>query len=342
MMNDVHHSKHVPQWKREEVEELKDLIEEHSVVGVVGMRGIPSKQLQQMRAELDGVALLRMSRNTFIDRALDELGLEDLKEHIHDQTALIFTEENPFKLYKTLEASKTPAPIKAGAEAPRDIQVEKGATSFAPGPIVGDLQQAGIPAAIEGGKVVIREDKVVAHEGETVGQRLAEMLARLEIYPMEVGLDLRAAYEDGIVFDPSTLAIDLDRYRGDIIAASQAAVNLGVNSAYPIRETITTLLATAQGQGMGLATEANVYASDVMPTILSRAQQRMLGLAGAVGDVEGALDEDLGQMLKGTGGATAEPEPEEEAEEEDEETAEEEEEEEDEEESGMEGLESLF
>ena len=61
---------------------------------------------------------------------------------------------------------------KAGETAPEDIVIEKGPTSFKPGPIVGELQQAGIPAAIEGGKVRIRETKTVVkerhrHLGET-------------------------------------------------------------------------------------------------------------------------------------------------------------------------------
>jgi large subunit ribosomal protein L10 len=41
------------------------------------------------------------------------------------QPALIFTDMNPFKLYKILEDSKTQAPAKAGNIAPSDIVVPK-------------------------------------------------------------------------------------------------------------------------------------------------------------------------------------------------------------------------
>ena len=53
------------------------------------------------------------------------------------QSALIFTDMNPFKLFKILEDSKTPAPAKPGAIAPADIVVPRGDTGSAPGPILG-------------------------------------------------------------------------------------------------------------------------------------------------------------------------------------------------------------
>ncbi len=48
-----------------------------------------------------------------------------------------------------LEKTKTKMAARPGETAPEDIVVSKGPTGFRPGPIVGELQQAGIPAAIE-------------------------------------------------------------------------------------------------------------------------------------------------------------------------------------------------
>jgi large subunit ribosomal protein L10 len=42
-------------------------------------------------------------------------------------------------LYKILQKSKSSAPAKAGQTAPNDIYVKAGKTSFAPGPIIGEL-----------------------------------------------------------------------------------------------------------------------------------------------------------------------------------------------------------
>ena len=198
----VHQSIHIPKWKKDEIQDIKDLIGTHTSMGIVGVHGIPSSQLQLMRKNLRGLANLKMCRNNLIDRAFNESSddIKKMNKYVEDQTALLFTNENPFKLQKILNKGKTSAPIKAGVVSPKDIVVEKGPTSFPPGPIVGELTGAGIPAGIEGGKVVIRETKTVARKGDIVDAKLAAILSRLDIHPVELGLDLRAVYENGMIY----------------------------------------------------------------------------------------------------------------------------------------------
>ena len=340
-MAEEHHTTHIPQWKKDEVEAIKELIKEYPIFGVIGIGGIPAKQLQKMRRDLKGKAVLKVARNTLIRRALDESSeVKDMEEYVDVQTALVFTEQNPFKLFKTLEKSKSPSPIKAGAIAPRDIIVEKGPTSFPPGPILGDMQAAGIPAAIDGGKVVIRETKAVAKEGEAVSQKLAAMLTRLEIYPMEVGLDLRAAFENGMIFTPDVLAIDEDKYFSDIVLAAQQAFNTSVFAAYPTEENIKTLIAKATTESRNLGVNAVVLEPGIVDVLLGKAQSEMLSVASiASANNEEAVDDELKEALgaAASAAAAAPAETVEEAEEE-----KEEEQEESSEEDGMAGLGALF
>ena len=278
-----HHSKQIPKWKTDEVKEIKENITSYPVVGIVSMADVPAKQLQKIRRSLHEIAVLKMSRNTFIERAIENFednNILNLKDYISLQTALIFTKDNPFKLYKILEESKSPAPIRAGAITPTDITVEKGPTSFPPGPIVGELQNAGIPAAIESGKVVIRETKTVAKAGETVTASLATMLARLEIYPLLIGLDLRVAYEDGAIFKPEELEIDEKVYSARIVQAAQSAFNLSVNIAYPTTTTIGPILMGAARSARNLAVNSWIVTPETIGTLLEVAHREMLSLAG--------------------------------------------------------------
>jgi len=103
---------HVAEWKKEEVKELTDIINEYDVVGLVDLENIPAKQLQEMRKSLKGKAVVRMSKINLINLALKDCNAEktnivDLSEHMDGQIAIIATEMNPFKLYKILEDSKT-------------------------------------------------------------------------------------------------------------------------------------------------------------------------------------------------------------------------------------------
>jgi len=276
---------HLPAWKRREVEEIKADIGKYALVGLVDMYGIPASQLQQIRRNLRGTAKLKMTRNTLIEHAFRETGGEvtSLENFISGHSAIIFTNENPFKLFKKLEKTKTKMAAKPGEKAPEDIVVEKGPTSFRPGPIVGELQQAGIPAAIEAGKVKIRETKTVVRKGEAINAKLAEVLSKLAIKPMDVGLILQVAFFEGSVYEPSVLAIDEDMIIRQITLAGQQAFNLSVNAVIPTTETMAPIITRAVREARGLAVEASVYEKDVIDSIIGKAHRESAALQNLVG-----------------------------------------------------------
>ena len=276
---------HLPAWKRKEVEEIKADIGKYALTGLVDMYGIPASQLQQIRRNLKGSAKLKMTRNTLMEHAFQETGgnVTALMNFISGHSAIIFTNENPFKLFKKLEKTKTKMAAKAGEKAPEDIVVEKGPTSFRPGPIVGELQQVGIPAAIEAGKVKIRETKTVVRKGEAISAKLADVLSKLDIKPMDVGLILQAAFFEGSVYEPSVLAIDEDMIIGQIALAGQQAFNLSVNAVIPTKETMAPIITRAVREARGLAVEASVYEKDVIDGIIGKAHRESAALQNLVG-----------------------------------------------------------
>ncbi|WP_457612126.1 50S ribosomal protein L10, partial [Methanocaldococcus sp.] len=243
---------HVAPWKIEEVKTLKGLIKSKPVVAIVDMMDVPAPQLQEIRAKIRDKVKLRMSRNTLIERALKEAAeelnnpkLAELANYIERGAAILVTDMNPFKLYKMLEENKSPAPVKAGQVAPCDIKVEKGSTGMPPGPFLSELKRVGIPAAIEKGKIAIKEDKVVVKKGEVVSQEVANVLNKLGIKPVKVGLNILAVYEDGIIYTPETLKVDEEKIKEDIQRAFQNAMNLAFNIAYPAKEVLPLLIQKA-------------------------------------------------------------------------------------------------
>jgi len=290
----VRRTETIPQWKQEEVDELVGFIESYASVGIVGVTGIPSRQLQNMRRDLHGSAEVRMSRNTLLRRALEEVdeGYEDLADFVSGQVALIGTNDNPFGLYQQLEASKTPAPINAGEIAPNDIVIPEGDTGIDPGPFVGELQQVGAEARIMEGSIRVTADSTVLETGEEVSDDLANVLGELGIEPKEVGLDLRSVYSEGVLFEPDELAIDVDEYRADVQSAAAAARNLSVNAAYPTARTAGTLLAKAAGEAKSVGLFAAIEDPELMPDLVAKADGQVRALAALIDDDE-ALPEEL-------------------------------------------------
>ena len=256
MAGETRHTARIPEWKVKDVEELVEKISKSRVVGIVGVREIPASNLQQMRGSLRGKVEIRMVRNTIARRALEASApdIRPLADFIEDQTALIFSDDNPFKLNSLLEKGKQPMPIKAGSRAPKDIIVEAGETSFSPGPMVGKLQAAGIPAAIKGGKVVINQKITLAKEGEIVPAKTADILKTMEIFPRNVGLELRAAYEGGLIFKSKDLSVNVEGQIAELCNASAKALSFAVEIGYATPVTIGPMLQKAQDQGQSPGT----------------------------------------------------------------------------------------
>ena len=294
----------IPKWKREETDAIVEFLKSYSSIGVVDITGIPSKQLQDMRRELHGTAALRVSRNTLIERALDDVGdgIEDLAEHVEGQVGLIGTNDNPFGLYQQLEASKTPAPINAGEVAPNDIVIPEGDTGVDPGPFVGELQTVGANARIDGGSIKVVEDSTVLSADEEVSADLANVLTELGIEPKEVGLDLRGVFSEGVLFSPEELDIDIEEYVTDLKAASSAARNLSLNAEYPTAQTAPSMLAKAAGEAKSVGLSAAVESPDLADDLVSKADAQVRALAGAIDD-----DEALPKELRGVETAPATP-----------------------------------
>jgi large subunit ribosomal protein L10 len=275
---------HVSQVKKDNVAQFVALVKKYPIVGVVNMEGMPTRQVQIMRATLrsNNVGLhmtkKRLLKLVFKESAKDKPGLDKLADKLPGMPALILAHENPFKLYKQLQKSKSPAPAKAGQTAPKDIVVPAGPTGFAPGPIIGELGSIGIKSGIEGGKVAIKQDSVVVKEGQVVSAKVAGILTRLGITPMEIGLDLINVYEAGSIFGKEVLAIDEDTYISNIVQAHQMAFNLAVEAGVMNSATTEFLITKAAKQARSLAIESAILASDVVDDVVARANAQATAL----------------------------------------------------------------
>lgn len=285
MSADMPHTGDVPEWKIEYVEELARMIAESKVTGILGVRDIPANHLQEMRTNLRDVAKIKIVRNNIARRAIEKCSpdIKELADYIEDQTAFIFSDVVPFKLHKLLEKEKRPMPIRAGAVASNDIIVEEGETSFSPGPVVGNLQNAGIPAQIKGGKVIISKTTVVAKEGDVVSSKLADMLKVMEIYPRSVGLELRALYEDGLIFRQEDLAIDVQGIISEMCICAQLAFGFAVEIGYPTPATIVPLLERANSNALNLIVECGIPVPGMVDRLLLKAKASADVLAGIIG-----------------------------------------------------------
>ena len=239
-------------------EKIIALSSEHTIIGILDVEGLPAMQFQRIRGSLNKTAKVLIVKKNIIDLCLDELetkfsGIKKLMEKANGVVGLIFTNDNPFKLYKTIKKNKSSAPAKAGQIAPNKIIVPQGPTSFAPGPIIGELGALKIKAGINAGKVEIKEDSLVAEEGDEISSNLAGVLTRLGIEPMEVGLNIKSVYENGFIFTKDDLDIDQDAFENDLKSVISNAYFLSLGLGYTTKENIEQLISQSYKNSISLA-----------------------------------------------------------------------------------------
>ncbi len=333
----------VMSWKRDTVKDLYEVIKSGETLAVIDIHGVPADTMIGMRAGLRENMAVRVAKKRLMRLAWEQAGKDlDVLEELFEgavQPAVVSTSEfNSFEVYSELKKTEAGRPAKPGDVAPVDIIVEKQDTGMPPGPIVGELNSVGIPAKIMGGSVHIQKQHVALKAGEVFEGDLGMLLGQIGIKPIVTGLRLCGTYEDGVVFSPSTLDIDFEQFKQDLIGMAAGGFNLACNIAWFTSQTMPTLLAKASGEALAVALEAAIVTAETLPHLIGRAQRSAMGIAGSLDS--SALDDELAAMLGAAATAATAAAVEESAS--DAPAEAEEEDEEEEEEGGFAGLGDLF
>jgi len=258
------------------------------VTALVGVRGVPASALQSMRRELraKGHPIVVAPNNALLHAlstaAEKRPSLAPLLERLTDQTALLTAEGNPFAIFDEFAHTRSPTPARGGEVAPNDIFVPAGTTSFKPGPIVGELQHAGFPAAIEKGKVVLKKDTTIVRAGQTISREVAGLLTRLDIRPLEVGLAVRGLVDGDTFYPPEVLAVDLAAQRAELGRAARRALGLAVELAYLTPSSFPLLVQRAHRRALGLAVAAGYPTPETIEPLFVQAMKEAAAVGRAV------------------------------------------------------------
>ncbi|MBI4158958.1 50S ribosomal protein L10 [Candidatus Woesearchaeota archaeon] len=272
---------HVSEKKKREVSYLKELIQHNKSILIADLTNLPAAQIQSIKTKLKKDLKIRVTKKRLLKIAVEELRQEknitSLIPYI-DKTmpALLVTNNDPFSIYTAIKKSKFFVAAKPGQIAPSELAVEPGPTSFPPGPIIGELGQAGIIAAVEAGKVVVKKRSVLAKAGEPISTKAAGILTKLGVQPIEIGLNVVAALEEGIVYDKSVLDVDPETYVKMLLQAHYEAVFLAVDVSYITGDSVKLLLSKAYRELLSLSKNLE-FEVDTKPEGIKSESQRVIG-----------------------------------------------------------------
>ena len=299
----VSETKIIPEYKRKKVEEIKEILETYSVIGLAHISQIESNMLQNIRKNLRGQIGIKIIKNNLFKIALDEIKKENysaLKDSIEGATALIYSNINIFKLKLLIEKNRNFTFVKSGSLSPSDILIARGDTGFPPGPIITELNEAGLRTRIKGGTIWVQEDTIVVKEGEEISPILSIVLTRMDIRPVELGLELYSAY-DGEIYGKDDLSIDFESISNNLSLAVNQGFNLAVHIGYSTPETIEFIIQKAYSQAKSLILKGEIIVKEFINEILAMANSKATVIAKEIIDKNpNALSKELVESLNNT------------------------------------------
>ena len=268
------------------VDSTVKLLAEYKLIGAADLTKVGSGMLQDLRKQLRGQVAIRGIKNTMMRISMERVGLqgtEDFLSQIKGQNIYIFSNGNPFSLAMTLHKNKVRVFAKAGDIALETLVVPAGNTGLSPGPIISKFGGLSIRTRIEAGNIWVVSDSEVAKAGDEISEDLADLLTRLGVRASEMGLEIKAIYEDGVVIPKNELILDIGVYSERLTKAYSEAYQIALNAAYVTLATVVPLISLAAQNVRKLALESAWVTPETGAELVARANAQALNLAKAVG-----------------------------------------------------------
>ena len=247
-------------------QELQRLPKEYSVLALSKVTKVRAAQLMMLRKKFRGTIKIRVIKNKVAQRAFENLSdipkLQELSKLLEGQCALMFTNTNPFRLNLIFDKNKIFLPAKEGDIASSEIVINAGNTGINPGPVLSEFKEANVPTKIDQGTIWVVKDTVVARPGDRISSKLASLMSKLGIKPIEAGISVNLAVSEGMLLTDSDLRINLEDYTTGLAKCLIESFALAAEAGYVTTENIKSLLIKAQQNSIMLAIESG-YLTDI-------------------------------------------------------------------------------
>jgi len=198
-------------------EKLVNLCVDSPKALIVGIDHVASKQMQDIRMELRGKAVVLMGKNTMIRKALlqghekhPDVGLDKLRASILGNTGFIFaTNCSLDDIREVLKKHRKSAAAKSGQQSMVNMNLPSGPTGMDPSQTA-FFQALNIGTKIVKGQIELVSEFPILKIGEKVSPSAAVLLNKLAIKPFEYGMEVEQVYQDGSVFAAAVLDIKED------------------------------------------------------------------------------------------------------------------------------------
>jgi large subunit ribosomal protein L10 len=111
-------------------------------------------------------------------------------------------------------------------------------------------------------------------------------LSKLGIKPVEAGLIIKVAFDDGLIITQEQMQIDINETKQNIEKAHSNAFALSLSIAYPTPENTVMLLQVAHREAYLLSLNASAPTKETMADLIRKAHMEMLSLSSRLPTLE--------------------------------------------------------
>ena len=271
-----------PKGKQELYQQMLELPKSYNVVALSKVNKVRATQLMKIRKKFHKEIIIKVIKNRVTQRAFEKIsdvqGIDKLSSQLEGQCALMFTNISPFKLNLIFDQNKVFLLAKGGDITKTEIMIPSGDTGITPGPVLSEFKEANVPTKIDQGTIWVSRDTIVAKPTDVISTKLASLLSKLNIKPIEAGIVVNYAIADKLVFAEDDLRIDLNEIKNELGRSYNESVSLAVESNYFTRESMGYLLSKASRQAQYLALESNYLSKDTAGQIISTEEMKARNL----------------------------------------------------------------
>ena len=276
-----------PKRKTQMYQQLQELPKQYKVLALVKMTKVRASQILPLRKKLKGEVEFVSIKDKVAQKAFEKVdipGIKDMIEELTGQCLFMFTNMSPFKLNVLLAKNKIMLAARGGDISSIDIVVPEKNTGIAPGPMLTEFKEAGIPTKIDQGTIWISKETTPVKKGGVINEKLAPLLGKLDIKPVEAGIALHSAVEEGLKYSEDEMVIDVEKIRDEFAQAHQQAVSLSIEAAYITPENIGQILSKAAQSARSVSIESGFMTDETKEQILQKADAQAKALAGQAKD----------------------------------------------------------
>jgi large subunit ribosomal protein L10 len=271
-----------PKRKTQMYQQLLEIPKKYKVIALVKINKVRASQILPLRKALKGEVEFVCVKDRIAQKALEKLnipGIKGISEELTGQCLFIFTNMSPFKLNVLLAKNKIMMAARGGDIASVDIVVPAKNTGIAPGPMLTEFKEAGIPTKIDQGTIWIQKDTTPVKKGEAINEKLAALLGKLDIKPVEAGISLYTALEEGLKYAAEELIVDVAKVRNAFTQFHQEAISLSIEVAYVTPENINQILSKAAQSARSVSVESGFMTDETKEQILQKAHGQAKSLS---------------------------------------------------------------